>query len=226
MARRAQIRPAPLRRRKHVAEPEHRFYLYCEGTKTEPAYFEAIDRRFKNAQVLIKTIGVGGVVRTVAEQAIEGDKELRARKRKRGGGMSSYEEADQTWAVFDRNGHPQFNEAVAKCRDNHVLVAQSDPCFELWLVLHSEAYDRPANSSEVQARLHSLFPEYHHAKSPNPNFDGLVEEVEAAEQRAARQLRRRHDEGRPFGNPSTTVVCLTCAIREAHKRAQRLGGNA
>ena len=225
MARRAQRRPAPLRRRKHVAEPEHRFYLYCEGTKTEPAYFRALSRRFKNAQVLIKAIGVGGVVRTVAEQAIKGAKELRARKRKRGEGMSSYEEADQAWAVFDRNSHPHFNEAVAMCRDNHVLVAQSNPCFELWLALHLEGYDGPANSSEVQARLHRLFPEYHHAKSPNPNFGGLVEKVEVAEKRASRQLHRRRDEGQPFGNPSTTVVCLTLAIREAHDRAQRPEGN-
>ena len=226
MARRAQIRPAPLRRRKHIAEPEHRFYLYCEGTRTEPAYFRALSRRFNNAQLLIEAIGVGGVVRTVAEQAIECAKAFRARKRRRGGGMSSYEEADQVWAVFDRNGHPHFREAAAKCRDNQVLVAQSNPCFELWLVLHSKAYDRPANSSEVQARLHKLLPEYDHARSPDPNFDRLVAEVEAAEQRAARQLRRRRDEGQPFGNPSTMVVCLTHAIREAHKRAQRSGGNA
>ena len=123
-----------------MAEPEHRFYPYCEGTKTEPAYFQAVSRRFRNAQVLIKPIGVGGVARTVAKQAIAYAKELRSGKRGRGSGMSSYEEADQVWAVFDRNGHPQFREAVARRKENHVLVAQSDPCFELWLVLHSLHY--------------------------------------------------------------------------------------
>lgn len=87
-------------------EPEHRFYLYCEGVKTEPAYFQAVRRRFGNAQVLIKAIGVGGIVRTVAEKAIDCAKELRSKKRAHGGSMSSYEEADQVWAVFDRNGHP------------------------------------------------------------------------------------------------------------------------
>lgn len=225
MARRAQRRPAPLRRRKHVAEPEHRFYLYCEGTKTEPAYFQAVSRRFRNAQVLIKSIGVGGVARTVAEQAIVCAKELRSGKRGRGSGMSSYEEADQVWAVFDRNGHPQFREAVARCKENHVLVAQSDPCFELWLVLHLESYDKPTNASAIQARLHKLFPEYDHARSPNPNFDGLVAAVETAEKRASKQLRHRREEQKPFGNPSTTMVCLTRTIRKAHARAQRLGGN-
>ena len=214
-----------LLRRQAVAEPEHRFYLYCEGTKTEPAYFRAVSRRFRNAQLLIEAIGVGGVVLTVADQAIDHAKKRRSGRSRRGGGMSSFGKADQVWAVFDRNGHPHFNEAVAKCRDNHVLVAQSNPCFELWLVLHLEDYDRPANPRDLQAQLHRLFPEYDHAQSPNPNFDGFVEKMEAAEKRASSQLRRRGDEQQPFGNPSTTVVCLTHAIREAHNRARRPGGN-
>ena len=111
------------------------------------------------------------------------------------------------------------------CRDNHVLVAQSNPCFELWLVLHLEGYDKPASSSDVQARLHELFPEYDHSRSPNPNFDGLVAKVEEAERCASKQLRLRRCEGQPFGNPSTTLVCLTRTIRQAHNKAQRLGGN-
>lgn len=139
--------------------------------------------------------------------------------------MSSFGKADQVWAVFDRNGHPHFNEAVAMCRDNHVLVAQSNPCFELWLVLHLEGYDKPASSGDLQARLHELFPEYDHEKSPNPNFDGFMEKMGSAETRASRQLQHRRKEGNPLDNPSTTVVCLTLAIREAHNKAQRLGGN-
>lgn len=42
-------RTAPLRRRKPVVEPQRRLYLFCEGAKTEPAYFDAVRRQFDNA---------------------------------------------------------------------------------------------------------------------------------------------------------------------------------
>ena len=211
--------PAPLKRRKHVAEPERRFYVYCEGVKTEPEYLRAVRHRFKRAS--IEVVGVGGVALTVADRAIQQAKELRSNRGRRRQDTSSYEEQDQVWAVFDRDDHPQFDDAVAICRSNRVEVAQSDPCFEVWLVLHLEDYDKPASSSDIQARLHKLLPEYHHEQSSSPNFETLLVQVRAAERRAARQLRAREAENRPFGNPSTTVGCLTRTIREAHELTQQ-----
>ena len=135
------------------------------------------------------------------------------------GGGSSFEERDQVWAVFDRNSHPTFEQAVAKCRQAGVRTACSNPCFELWLVLHLEEYDRPATSGEVQRRLHELFPAFHHKRSPGPEFYGLLTGLESAQIRARRQLGSRQAEDRPFGNPSTTVACLTAAIHKAQKDA-------
>ena len=211
--------PAPLKRRKHVAEPERRFYVYCEGTKTEPEYLRAVRHRFKHAWV--EVVGVGSVALTVANQAIKHAKEIRSNRRRRRQGTSSYEEQDQVWAVFDRDDHPRFDDAVAMCRSSRVRVAQSNPCFEVWLVLHLEDYDRPTSSSDIQARLHKLLPEYHHEQSPSLNFEPFLVEVRAAERRAVRQLRARKVERQPFGNPSTTVGFLTRAIRKAHELTQQ-----
>ena len=44
----------------------------------------------------------------------------------------SFEENDQVWAVFDRDEHPRFDEAIALCDGHGVLVGRSNPCFELW----------------------------------------------------------------------------------------------
>lgn len=221
MPRRTQRRPASLRRRRHVVEPRRRFYLYCEGTRTEPAYFEALRRTFDNAQVLVTTTGVGGVPGTVAEQAIRRARDIRGSRRRRASRPSSFEESDEVWAVFDRDDHPDFGQAVASCRDSHVGVAQSNPCFELWLVLHFEPYDRPSTTGDAQGRLHELMPAYHHRRSPAPSFTELLAELPHAEQRADGQAQTRLREQRPNGNPSTTVFHLTRAIREADRAARR-----
>lgn len=208
----ARKRAASLKRRRPVREPERRFYIYCEGTKTEPAYFRAIANRYD--RVGLAVTGVGGIPETVAQRAIS--------DARRGGGAanrrSSFEEQDQVWAVFDRNGHASFSQALTRCRQAGVHVAYSDPCFELWLALHLEDYDKPAASVHLQRRLQSLFPEYDHQRSPGPEFHDLLAGLECAQSRAMRQLRRRRGEDRPFGNPSTTVGCLTRAIRSAQEQ--------
>ena len=67
----------------------------------------------------------------------------------------------------------------------------------------------------MQAELRRLRPEYEIDGAKTPDCDDLTRRVEDAERRCDEQLRRREEEGSPFGNPSTTVGHLTAAIREA-----------
>jgi hypothetical protein len=50
-------------------------------------------------------------------------------------------EIDEFWCVFDvewpRN-HPGLSEAIERARLNDIRLAVSNPCFELWLILHFE----------------------------------------------------------------------------------------
>lgn len=213
-------RRAPsLRRRGARREPRRRFILFCEGRNTEPAYFDALRRACSSALVAVEARPGVGVPYTIATRAVEHARDLglgRRRRRKK----DSYEEADQVWAVFDRDEHPRFNEAVAHCESNGIGVARSDPCFELWLILHERDHDRPDHRRAVQEVLEELRPEYDADGAKTPDCDNLVTRVEQAEQRADTQLRRREQEGNPFGNPSTTVGRLTRAIREADELAR------
>ena len=219
MSRRSSRRPSPLKRRRHVAEPQRRYFVYCEGTETEPAYFRSVRQRYRNVQV--EPIGVGGVPRTVAQRAIDHARDLRLHRGRRRRRTSSFEEADQVAVVFDQNGHPDVNEVIEMCRANRVAVARSNPCFELWLVLHIEDYDKPATPGDIQRHLHVLYPAYHHEHAPSPGFESLVAKLDAAETRATRQLRFREREQNSEGNPSTTVGNLTRAIRTAHEESER-----
>lgn len=212
-------RAPDLRRRGARREPRRRFILFCEGRNTEPAYFDAIRRSCKSALIAIETHPGVGVPYTIATRAVEQVRVIgfgrRSRRRK-----DSFEEADQVWAVFDRDEHPRFNEAVAYCESNGLGVARSDPCFELWLILHKRDHDRPDDRRAIQAVLEELRPEYDAGGAKTPDCDNLVTRVEQAEQRAETQLQRREQEGNPFGNPSTTVGRLTRAIREADELAR------
>ena len=187
--------------------------------KTEPFYFAAIQRVCARAQVEIETHGGVGVPFTIAEKAVERAKALRLGPRVRRK-KDSFEEGDQVWAVFDRDEHPRFADAVNLCNAHGVRVGRSNPCFELWLILHEQEYDKTDDRHKLQALLKDLRPEYDPDGAKTPDCDDMIAHVEVAEQRADAQLRRREDEDNRFGNPSTTVGELTAAIREASEAAR------
>lgn len=209
-----------LKRSSSSLEPRRRFILFCEGLKTEVEYFEAIRRVYSSTLISVETHGGQGVPYTIAEKAIEQARALgltRHNRRRR----DSYEERDQVWAVFDRDNHPRFNEAVTYCQSRNVGVGRSNPCFELWLILHEQDFDRYEDRHKMQKLLAGLRPEYDPDSAKTPDCDDMVKWVEVAEQRSDIQLQRRIDDDNPYGNPSTTVGRLTREIREAHTRAAR-----
>lgn len=201
--------PIALERRLSVRDRRRRFVLFCEGLNTEPGYFRAIRRFCAGGAVAIQIAQGLGVPMAVAERAVD-----ESRQRRAGAGR----DRDCVWAVFDRDDHPEYREAVALCERHGVEVARSDPCFELWLILHVEKYDKACSNSDVQKRLETLRSEYDRKGAKTADFTDLIRRVEDAEERAATQLRLREQEGKPFGNPSTTVGRLTRAIREASGR--------
>jgi hypothetical protein len=214
MARR---RIQSIRRRRPQRGPKRRFFIYCEGKETEPAYFAEINRLYDSTIIKVETIGAVGVPFTVACAAVDRKKDLNHSTRK---ARNSFEEGDEVWAVFDHDAHPKVKEAVKKCEDNDVGVARSNPCFELWLILHKANYDKPDEQKKVQAHLKKLCPEYNKRGAKTPNCAELVTRVKEAEKRAETQLSCRGKEGDPFNRPSTTVWRLTRAIRDAAQKAR------
>jgi hypothetical protein len=215
----ASRRTPSLRRGRHQREPKRRFIIYCEGAKTEPNYLAALRRSCSGALIEVETIPGAGVPFTIAESAADRSRKL-GLSTKRRKVLNSFEEGDQVWAVFDRDEHPRFNEAVALCEKNRVGIGRSNPCFEVWLILHLEEYDKPDGRHAVQAYLRSIRPEYEPDGAKTPNCADLVTRVDQAERRAEAQLIRRESEGSPYGPPSTTVGCLIRAILDAAAAAR------
>ena len=128
---------------------------------------------------------------------------------------NSFEFNDQIWAIFDRDEHPNFKDAVNDCEQNGIKVGRSNPCFELWLILHEQDFDSYQDCHQVQKKLGELRPEYDIRGAKAPDCKEMVTRVEIAEKRSKLQLEDRQKDGKPYGNPSTTIGLLTRAIREA-----------
>ncbi len=202
-----------LRRARASREPRKRFVLFCEGKNTEPAYFKALRRLHPHA--IIDIPREAGVPITLAELAVTEFRRLRGTR-----GRDSFEENDEVWVVFDRDDHPRHEEAVELCRQAGVRVARSNPCFEVWLILHKTDYDRPDGRHAAQAHLRTLCPEYDPRTDKTPDCAALLAGIARAETRAEAQLARRQSERTPYGPPSTTLFQLTRAVHEAADRSR------
>ena len=126
-----QDRRDSLRRRRAFRPPLPRFLIVCEGTKTEPGYFR--EMRSLERSLIELELSPGGVPKTLVERAMAMKKDAAARAKREKDENLKY---DHVWCVFDVDEHPFVPEAKQQARDNSIEVAVSNPCFELWALLH------------------------------------------------------------------------------------------
>lgn len=208
MARAYRHRAPDLRRRRAFRDPKRKFLVVSEGRNAEPLYLRALARA---SNTMIEIFPGAGTPEIIANTAIEEAKQrgVIGRRRK---GLAWYERTDEVWAVFDRDEHQHYDEALKLCETNGIKVGRSNPCFEVWLILHYEDFHRPDERSEVLSHLCKLCPEYREGKGREADFDKMMGCLEQAEQRAEAQLISREKEGRQYGPPSTTLFKLTRSI--------------
>ena len=200
-------------RRVGARAPAARIVVVMEGASTEPRYLKMFRRIHGHQSVTLAPIGGVGDPRAVVERAIEESRKLK---------RDALADRDSVWAMFDRDIHPRFAEAKNLAHGNGISLAVSNPCFELWGILHYQDQDAPLDRHECQRLLGDLCPGYR--KSGGKVFDdrtaidkGYLDAVK----RAGKSLERRAEEDRPGGNPSTSVHLVTEQIRLGVDRVKR-----
>ena len=183
-----------------------RFIIFCEGRNTEPDYFKTLAKSLLDPQILVETVGHVGSPMTIARKALDEKRRINATRNK-------FEKSDEVWAVFDRDTHPHWDQAINLCEASGVHVGYSNPCFELWLILHQKDHDRPDNHKETQHLAAEILEGYDLSKRKIARCEMLLPFVDLAERRGGVLSQRRIDEGAPRGAPSSTVGRLTNAIR-------------
>lgn len=125
-------------------QAEKYYILSFEGVVTEKRYFEALrSSEFFIDSGLIETIPLPrhrsdnlgsnpNVVKSLLKKAKD---------------EYNFRSTDEFWMIIDRDHwvdehHIDINKIIADCKnEGNFFVAMSNPCFELWLILHRTALD-------------------------------------------------------------------------------------
>ena len=111
---------------------------------------------------------------------------------------------DEAWAVCDVDDYPT-RDASTEARRSEVRLAWSNPCFEVWLLLHLGNHaGYVENAKKARDLLRRYIPNWDKTAL---DFDRFRDGVADACRRAARL------DPPPDGNPSTSVEELVAALR-------------
>ena len=193
------------KRRSEVREIKKFLYIFTEGKKTEPNYFNAKKKELRNQliKVVINPPGVGGMctmglvdaaIKYIADNNINSDPTA--------GG-------DSCWVVFDYDDfNTSFDNAISRALAHGLKVAYSNDSFELWYVLHFREYSSPAGRKDYIKILNDLVPGGYHK-----NSDKMYPLIQNDEQTAiGRAKRLEKDQAGVVGyskrNPSTRIFAL------------------
>lgn len=176
--------------------------VFCEGEASEPDYIKGLKRlpqvRANTALDIEIDPGVG-VPLVLVNRAIDR--------------LSRDDEVDECWCVFDVESprpHPHLAKAMRLAEDRGVRLAVSNPCFELWLILHFE--ERSAFLTTAAAERRSRQLDGRKGKRVDASLY-LPRRHEALGR--AESLGRRHSDNEtrfPNDNPSSSVGALLTAI--------------
>lgn len=190
-----------LKRRAPFRQPKIRILVVCEGRLTERGYIRALQHHAHNPRVHVEVAKDTGVPLTVVQCAIQmrNDAENEAR-RQRDENLSW----DEVWGVFDVDEHPNLQVAVDLANSSGIKVAVSNPCFELWALLHFAEQRAHLTRHKARSALHKFLPKYDKEldfAALHPNYATALERAKSLD-----ALALHH--GEPGRNPSTGVYML------------------
>jgi hypothetical protein len=184
------------RRRTTSAGNRRSILVFTEGQRTEPVYLTHWHRMYRE-NVIVTIDGYHASPMQLVEEAVAKRViDLRAAKRGQGAAYDEY------WCVFDVDEHPHLDRALELAGTSGISVALSNPCIELWFLLHFEDQWDEIHRRDAQRRSTGLLA---FGKVPTPAaLEELAIRYEDARRRA-QALDKKHDRdgSPPRSNPST-----------------------
>lgn len=198
-----------LRRLAPTRTPKRRILVVCEGQVTEPEYIRSFQHAARNQRVHVEVAKEHGVPLTVVQEAqrLRDEAVLEAKRLK-----DQNLRYDEVWAVYDTDDHPHLPEAHLLAEREDIKLAISNPCFELWVLLHFQDQSASIHRDKVRAALQAHMPGYDKSLTFSPLSPKEAAYAEAV--RRAKALDAAAEEhGAPGRNPTTRVDLLTESIR-------------
>lgn len=177
-------------------ELRQRFLIVCQGTKTEPNYFN----RFRVPLLILKVIGSPVDPYRLVCRAIEYREK-------------TDDEYNQVWVVFDCDDTPKdtINKALDLAKRSDIQTAYSNQAFELWYLLHFQ-YLSSAQTRQDYIRKLEYYLDRVYDKTDDSLFDILYPRQPEAISNAERLLEEYHPLRPVEDDPSTTVHLLVIQL--------------
>lgn len=146
--------------------PPTTVFIACEGSNTEPLYFEKLNEIMEEEDNYPFAI------------TVYPDKELDKNPKTDAIGLVNVaidckEDFDELWVVFDKDGYTKHKEAFELAKENNINVAFSSISFESWVLLHFERsnilFAKSANIIDEKFRNNNRYLE-DYAKSGDYNL--------------------------------------------------------
>lgn len=182
------------RERQHVRTIRTLYLVICEG-ETERAYVEMLKRRYR-VPITIKTKVSGASI----------NPRLLARYIQELGIGAS--DSCEVFFIYDAD----VQNVVDRLRSLEGHTIFTNPCIELWFLLHARSHTRAIASAQVVAELigsHPVWAGYEKGKLTSKQTDYLIGGMALAIERAKRLT--------PGGNPSSDIPEFIAAIEKGEK---------
>lgn len=146
--------------------PPTTVFIACEGSNTEPLYFEKLNEIMEEEDNYPFAI------------TVYPDKELDKNPKTDAIGLVNVaidckEDFDELWVIFDKDGYTKHKEAFELAKENNINVAFSSISFESWVLLHFErsnmSFAKSANIIDEKFRNNNRYLE-DYAKSGDYNL--------------------------------------------------------
>lgn len=150
------------RKQNNLETREYQYYIFCEGTETEPTYFKGFKKAIEQNpiykdMVLIEIQPCQAETMRVLGKA---QKYIEENKITKG----------QIWCVYDKDDFPEkdFNQVVQATKnlnkkneeenkDIQYHAAWSNQCFEIWFLLHFSYYTSNTDRKKYKSALDEIF---------------------------------------------------------------------
>lgn len=182
--------------------------VFAEGKKTESIYLKHWHQIFRGKMLLTIAEHVGSAPKTVVRHAADVRKaHLSEEKKKRGKAYDEY------WCVLDVDEHNSLPDALQCAADNDINVALSNPCLELWFLIHFHKQTAYIHRDDAQKEA------YKHLNCTKSSFSAssmrkLVSLYDGARSHAmSLDIKHSKDGTAPPCNPSSNIWQLVDIIK-------------
>ncbi|MER6159733.1 RloB family protein [Streptomyces sp. NPDC001868] len=141
----------PLKRRTQSKPANKKVLVFFEGEVTERLYVNGLRRMLRGHPIHIDPGNSNGEPLSLVRSTIKRAKEVRS--------GDSY---DDVWCLFDVETppHGSLDSALSLAAKNDINCAVSNPCFELWLLLHATSHNRHMTTSGIIKLAEKELPSY------------------------------------------------------------------